>query len=158
PLVVLVVIYYSLWNNAEVARQKEKDQATIARSHELSAVATNVLNADPDRGVVLAREAVRICSEEVPSSPSQIEAQQRAHVALNLALQARRVVLRLEGHEGRVNSVAFSADGTLLATGGADKTAKIWDTSRGRKRFDLEGHAGEVQSVAFSSDGKRLAT
>lgn len=35
--------------------------------------------------------------------------------------------LTLRGHIGNVRSLSFNADGTLLASGGADKTFKLWD-------------------------------
>jgi RNA polymerase sigma factor (sigma-70 family) len=60
--------------------------------------------------------------------------------------------------EGTIWSVAFSPDGTLLATGSKLGTAKIWDVGNLRERAALDGHTNNVNSVAFSPDGKTLAT
>jgi WD40 repeat protein/basic membrane lipoprotein Med (substrate-binding protein (PBP1-ABC) superfamily) len=54
--------------------------------------------------------------------------------------------------------VAFSPDGTRLATASLDKTAKVWDAASGKELLTLRGHTGQVMSVVFSPDGKRLAT
>nr|ADA68836.1 HET-R [Podospora anserina] len=64
----------------------------------------------------------------------------------------------LEGHNGSVYSVAFSADGQRLASGAGDRTVKIWDPASGQCFQTLEGHNGSVYSVAFSPDGQRLAS
>ena len=64
---------------------------------------------------------------------------------------------RLEGHQGRVNSVVFSNDGRKLATTSADGTARIWDGA-GKQLTELKGHKGDVWSVVFSPDGSKLAT
>ncbi len=69
-----------------------------------------------------------------------------------------KVTLTLEGHAGAVRSVAFSPDGTRLATGSYDNTVKIWDLIRGKAAMTLKGYTNRVLSVAFSSDGKLLAT
>ena len=64
----------------------------------------------------------------------------------------------LVGHRDVVNSVAWSPDGTRLATGSRDGTANVWDAAGGRELLTLRGHAGPVLSVAWSPDGQRLAT
>lgn len=55
-------------------------------------------------------------------------------------------------------SVAFSPDGTLIATGDHDHKIRLWDVATGQLSKTLEGHAAEVRSVAFSSDGVLMAS
>jgi WD40 repeat protein len=64
----------------------------------------------------------------------------------------------LRGHTESVFCLAISADGRMLATGGADRTAILWDAATGQERLTLTGHRGAVQSVSFSADCARLLT
>ena len=65
----------------------------------------------------------------------------------------------LTGHTGYVWTLAFSPDSAFLATGGKDKTVRLWDVAAGTPHgAPLTGHGGHVSSVAFSPDGKVLAT
>jgi WD40 repeat protein len=57
---------------------------------------------------------------------------------------------------GFVVDVAFSPEGTLLATAGVQSTINIWDFTNRTVRFQLEGHLGWVNALTFSPDGKRL--
>jgi WD40 repeat protein len=41
-----------------------------------------------------------------------------------------RLVANLAGHEGKVQCLAYSADGTLLASGGHDRTVRLWNVTR----------------------------
>src|SRR5579863_7902899 len=64
----------------------------------------------------------------------------------------------LYGHSGRVNSVAFSHDGTQVVSGSCDQMVKIWDASSSACLKTLEGHSSCVYSVAFSHDGTQVVS
>ncbi|WP_275561256.1 protein kinase [Streptomyces sp. 5-6(2022)] len=58
-----------------------------------------------------------------------------------------------------VLSLAFSPDGTTLATGSYDRKVRLWDAKTGRQRATLGDSlvASEVNHLAFSPDSKTLA-
>ena len=64
---------------------------------------------------------------------------------------------RNSGHTSDVYSVAFSPDGTLLASGGIDGF-RLWNPITGRALVALTANRGSVSVVAFSSDGRTLAS
>jgi WD40 repeat protein len=64
----------------------------------------------------------------------------------------------LRVHDGPVYTIAFSPDGTILASGGFDKVVRLWDFATRSPRSSLVGHTGFIRSVAFSPDGATLAT
>lgn len=62
------------------------------------------------------------------------------------------------GHQGPITALAFSPDGATLATGGKDRTVRIWDLRTGRPRHVLTGHASTIGALAFSPDGLQLVS
>ncbi len=65
----------------------------------------------------------------------------------------------LKGHTKGVECVVFSPDGTMLASGGRDKTIRLWDVAKREPIGEpLAGHDGWVASVEFNTDGRHLAS
>jgi WD40 repeat protein len=64
----------------------------------------------------------------------------------------------LVGHSNYVNCVAYSPDGTMLASGSSDHTVRLWNAITGELIANCAGHSAEVMSVAFSPDGKLFAS
>jgi WD40 repeat protein len=62
-------------------------------------------------------------------------------------------------HIGSVTSLAFSADGSLLASGGSDRNVLLWDVpTHEQLGAAFTGHAGTVRGLSFSPDGRMLAS
>jgi polar amino acid transport system permease protein len=57
------------------------------------------------------------------------------------------------GHQGEVIALAFSPNGTLLASGGADKIINFWELETGEVAWVGEGHFAAVTTVGFDSEG-----
>ncbi|MFI6743845.1 NACHT and WD repeat domain-containing protein [Nonomuraea sp. NPDC050451] len=67
-------------------------------------------------------------------------------------------VLRGTGSDVGFYAVAFSPDGTRLATGGADGYTRLWDTASRRQVGDpLTNRRFRSERLAFSPDGRTLA-
>jgi WD40 repeat protein len=64
---------------------------------------------------------------------------------------------RLEWHKDAVNSVSFSPDGKLLASGSEDNTLILWRKDDTEPKI-LQRDSGRVSCVTFSTDGKLLAS
>ena len=78
-------------------------------------------------------------------------------------------ILRLAGHKGLfagVNCLSFNPViiatpqdfGRILASGGGDKTVRLWDINTGSEIYSLKSHKKWVSSVAFSPNGEIIAS
>jgi tRNA A-37 threonylcarbamoyl transferase component Bud32/ribosomal protein S27E len=61
-------------------------------------------------------------------------------------------------YDGAETTWELSPDGLTVLTGGADGTARLWDTFTGEVRATLRGHRGKIASVAFSQNGRVAMT
>lgn len=65
---------------------------------------------------------------------------------------------RLNGHQAGVHAIAFSSDGSLLASTSYDQTVRLWDVAARRELRVLKGHRGSVDAIAFSPDRQHVAS
>ena len=80
-----------------------------------------------------------------------------ANLALRHAIRTAAPQLLRADHGGPVRAVAFSPDGTMIATGSSDGSARLLDAATGAEIMQVD-HGSSVHAVAFSPDGTRLAT
>jgi WD40 repeat protein len=60
-------------------------------------------------------------------------------------------------YKGDVNGVAFSPDGSKIASVSDDQTVKYWDLN-GKLSQTFKGHTAQIYGVSFSPDGKTIAS
>src|SRR5262245_49974389 len=62
----------------------------------------------------------------------------------------------LKGHRGKIRSLSFSPDGSLLASCGGKGTAvSLWRLPKGKRSY-LKGHRSPVWQVRFAPQGQVL--
>jgi WD40 repeat protein/DNA-binding SARP family transcriptional activator len=171
-------------------RSRAEREARVATARELAAAAVANLEADPERSVLLAIEAV--AATRSADGTVLREAEENLHhavVASRLDLKVPGVggllawspkgvfvtegredsgmidirdaetgksVLSFQGHDGDINDVAFSPDGSRLASTGEDGKLNVWDPSTGRLVSSLAATSG-ASGPSFSADGSLVA-
>ena len=60
-------------------------------------------------------------------------------------------------HNNAVYGVAFSPDGTRLASASLDNQIKLWDATTGALLLTLKGHGDGVASVGWLDDGRLIS-
>lgn len=64
----------------------------------------------------------------------------------------------LEGHSNAVQALATDRSGTWLASGGADKTVKLWNLDTGEVKATYRNHSDFVSALAVTDDGTLVAS
>ena len=65
---------------------------------------------------------------------------------------------QLRGHRGAVYALAWSPDGTTIASASSDGTICLWNAKAGKPLLCLEAHEGSAWGLAWAPDGRTLAS
>lgn len=131
--------------NEQDANRQRQEVITQDRVSKMVSGSISQLEVDPEVSLLLAAEAY--------STTQDVQTDD----ALRQALIASRLRKTLEGHTAQVLNATVTRDGSRIASGGADGTARIWDFD-GTLLATLPGHQGTVWSATFSPDGNTLVT
>jgi WD40 repeat protein len=63
-----------------------------------------------------------------------------------------------DSHSGYVLCLKFSPDGRMLASGGADRRIRLWNTDTGKIMYTFDGHQEAVTAIEFMPNGKILVS
>ena len=62
------------------------------------------------------------------------------------------------GHSNGIAAVAWSPDGSRIATGSWDQTLQVWDAFTTERYVIYRGHHGDIADLSWSPDGKYIAS
>jgi WD40 repeat protein/DNA-binding SARP family transcriptional activator len=133
-------------------RQEALRQTRLASARELAAAATANLEIDPERSILLALQSIEAGRQDGV-------ALKEAQEALHAGLQRDRLLYTIT--DPSTGNVAWSPNGSLLATGGSvggnsETDVLLWDARTGALVRRLSAHTGDVTSVGFNPDGSLL--
>ncbi|MHC4986659.1 MAG: protein kinase domain-containing protein, partial [Planctomycetota bacterium] len=116
---------------------------------------------DPAKALFWQVEALRLLQslrDQNSDAPLIDTAEINQRIRIQQILNAAPAPRAMFFHDGPVYCVAFSPDGTRMATAGDDHIARIWDLATGELVTPPMETDGQVSCVTFSPDGTRLAT
>jgi WD40 repeat protein/serine/threonine protein kinase len=146
-LVVAALVSLTLAVFAFLERDRADREGQVSRSREL-AVTSLLTGAEVDLSLLLSLEALN--TDDTLEARSSLLTGLQSHPYLSAFLH---------GHTGEVRAVAYSPDGSLLATAGQGNAILLWNPDTHTQTGSIEtNHTAQIDSLAFSPDGRILVS
>ncbi|MGE0701606.1 MAG: toll/interleukin-1 receptor domain-containing protein, partial [Hyphomicrobiaceae bacterium] len=143
---------------AEMHAASERDEALRVQSRHLTDISARLQQeGDAQTASLLALAGLPDFVDAPATAKSSRPYLAEVEAQLYASYMATRERMLLAGHEGRVLSLATSADGGRAVSGGEDQTARVWSLATGKEVNSIRASGGPVVSVAMSPDGARVA-
>jgi WD40 repeat protein len=144
-----------------VLQQVETQRKAVEVSKLNASAQVNLLKHDQLGGLLASVKAVRQLLEL--TTLKQTELTTETLNTLQQAVYSIHEWNRLQGHQDKINNIAFSSDGKLIATVSDDATIKLWETTGEliktlECRSLLKVPCAAFNSVSFSPDSQTFAT
>jgi len=138
-----------------LASRQYQEQEDIERIQELLALSQKELQLKQQLSslVIAVKAGVKLRNIKFPSEEFKRNVVERLQQGSYGISEKNQLI----GHQGEVNGLAFSPDGSMIASVSDDKTVKLWHLN-GNLLPPFEGHSGEVLRVSFSPDGQIIAS
>ncbi|MEG4441745.1 AAA-like domain-containing protein [Microcoleus sp. AT9_B5] len=132
-----------------------EQQARISEIQALSSSSAGQFASQQRLDALVSAIKARRRIDSLANSSPQLRSQVRQ--VLQQAIYGTAEFNRLLGHSSPVLAVDVSPDGQLIATGGGDQTAKVWQRD-GTLLHTLQHTISSVYALRFSPDSQRLVT
>ena len=154
-LLLIAVAVGALAAFAFTSRDEARSEARAVTAFALASAAQANAGKGPDVGLLLSLAALAPYRAG-PAAPVAV----RSNMIEALeSTELEGMIGVLHGDTGPVDSVAFSPDGRMLASGSVDGSARLWDVATHKQLGSrLAANTLPVSSVAFNANGRFLAT
>ncbi|RYH00624.1 hypothetical protein EON65_49010 [archaeon] len=71
-------------------------------------------------------------------------------------LESKTCIRNIKAHKMPILCMEYDNTGTLVATGSADRTVRVWDIAKGYCTHSFTGHTDLVRTVSFQLQDKKL--
>ena len=146
------------WKDAGTVQAAGADGALWSRAVRGRWTPERVLGGGSSSVITDRANAVRFSPDGALIAVGSGEASRSGDVSMWNAADGKLVADWRELHRDSVLSLDFTADRKQIATGGADRAARIVDAATGKVKKTFEGHTHHVLGISWRADGRVLAT